>query len=198
MDDFNSNLGAQGQQNPKYNAEAEYGENYLQSTQDPERYNEMVALHDGVKLGFDDFLDKNREEYGYLRSIDVGLAIKGDEICVAGYSKPGIIKSIKGQMYVITMEGEDIETEFKDIRPVDEYINRLKAVDTCNLYTHIRGMVDIESQSEIDYFFVFSEFFKINEKTLYYALPVEIQGKLMQELNERTGAFAKKGIRSAW
>lgn len=195
MEEFNSD---QGQQAPKYNAEPDYGEKYLQQTQNPERYNEMVALHDGIKTGFDDFLDKNEEDYGYLRSIDVGRAVAGDEIMVVGHNKPGIIKSIKGENYVVTMDGETIKTTVKDVRPVDEYINRLKAIDTCNLYTHIREMLDVEMYSEIEYFYVFSEFFKINEKTLYHALPVDIQGKLMQELNDRTGVFKKKGFKSAW
>ena len=180
----------------QYSINNQYSSHY-DNNYEPERYREMSEIHLGIESGFCDFLEVH-EEYSYLRSIDVNKATIGDQIsCSKGTGT--IVKIIDG-LYNVQIPGtiEIVELYKEELKPVDEFINRLKIADIFSLYTHIRKSIDMQLYGEIEYFFVFSEYFKINEKTLYNALSVDIQTILMAELNKRTGIFKKKDVEPKW
>ncbi len=196
IDNGDHDVGASSQ--PNFSVNSEYSSLYLENNYKPERYNRLNRILDGITASFDEFLDSH-EKYAYLRSIDIDKVGKHDRVFVTEMQCTGIIMSINGETFTVNVNGETISIGKKGIKPVDEYINKLKIPDICLLYTFIRERIDKVFFSEIEYFHVFSEYFKINEKTLYSALPMDIQGILLDELNKSIGVFKKKKVvESMW
>ena len=111
----------------------------------------------------------------------------------------GIIMNIDGDDYTISVNNQTVTVHKSGLKPVDEYINKLKISDICLLYTFIREGIDKQLYNDVEYFFVFSEYFKINEKTLYGALPMDIQAELLDELNSRMPVFKDEdSVEAQW
>lgn len=187
MDEGNDN-GFSNQ--PNFEIDTEYSNAYLGSNYEPERYQRLESILNGITISFDEFLNTH-EKYAYLRSIDMDKVGVNDRVFVSDMQCTGLIMSYENGIYIVNVNGELIEVTSSGVKPVDEYINKLKIPDICLLYTFIRERVDQKMFSEIEYFHVFSEYFKINEKTLYNALPMDVQGILLNELNKNVGVFKK-------
>jgi hypothetical protein len=170
-----------------------YQDQYLDENYEPERYNIMKNLLSGITKSFDDFLDEHKK-YHYLRSIDISKVGINDRIMIIEPCCTGIIINISEDTCIVQVNGSMMETSTTNIKPVDEYINKLKIADISLLYEYIRNKADSRTYDEIEYFFVFSEYFKINEKTLYNAMSTETQSILLNELNKRVGLFGKKKV----
>lgn len=96
--------------------------------------------------------------------------------------------------YIVSINGEFNLAKKTDIRPVDSMISKLKIVDISLMYVFIRNQIFKGLFDDILYFSIFSDYFKINEKTLYNAIPQDIQRKLFNDLNSKTNMVAKKRI----
>lgn len=181
-----------------FEIEAGYSNTYLSSNYEPERYQRLENILNGITIIFDEFLDTH-EKYAYLRSIDMDKVGINDRVFVTDMLCTGIIMSCDNGIYIINVNGEVVETTKAGVKPVDEYINKLKIPDIRLLYTFIRDKIDQKIFSEIEYFYVFSEYFKINEKTLYGSLPMDVKGILLGELDENIGVFeGEKGVDNNW
>lgn len=187
-------------QEPSFTVDSEYSKNYLGDTYEPEYYNRLKSILGNIVESFDEFLNTH-DEYSYLRSIDIDKVGVNDRVFVTDVCCTGIIMqtSIDNFNFIVNINGQMVTVEKSGIKPVDEYINKLKIPDICLLYTFIREKVDKQLFTEIEYFHVFTEYFKINEKTLYNALPRNIRGILLNALNERIGCFKKeKAVALDW
>lgn len=181
---------------PSFAVNQKYSDSYLQDRYNPEEYQQEQIINDAITTAFTSFI-KAYPEYSYLRSVDINRIKVGDVVNILNYDKPANIKRFKpkSNTVICVLNGEEIEVPVSDLRTVDAFLTRLKAVDIQLLYTYIRSKVSKEIFGDIEYFSIFSEYFRINETTLYQALPVDIKQILLTELNERTGVFKSKGVR---
>lgn len=195
---YNSDYDTGASDQPSFSVESEYSSLYLENNYEPERYNRLNNILKDITISFDKFLDTH-EKYAYLRSIDVDKVGKNDRVYLTDMQCTGIIMQIDGETIVVNVNGQPVSVTKTGIKPVDEYINKLKIPDISLLYTFIRERVDKKMFTEIEYFYVFSEYFKINEKTLYNALPMNIQASLVDELNKKVGIFKNQGqVQNIW
>lgn len=84
------------------------------------------------------------------------------------------------------------------IESMNNPIVRLKAHDISFLYNGIRKYFNDLPSGEMEFFDVFTDYFKINPKICYQSLPVNIRSELIKELQERTNILDKKGRVPLW
>lgn len=72
-------------------------------------------------------------------------------------------------------------------------IFRLKQQDIALLYMGIKSKMPSGISGDIEYFYVFTEYFKINEKICYSSLSAADKFRLNDELEERTGIPSSRG-----
>ncbi len=193
-----------------YSVERDYEKSKLSDIYDPETSYEKKSMMNDLSIAFDKVLITH-PSFGNLRSIDINKALPGDEIYyvekpfLKGQTK--VYMEIKQLCRIISVEddkykllndkGEEIETTIADIKPVDEIINKLKSDEMRNLYVIVRKNMP-KIGSEMEYFDIFSSYFRIHEKVLYDSLPESIHNKLLTELNAKTNVFSKKNIIPMW
>jgi hypothetical protein len=79
-----------------------------------------------------------------------------------------------------------------EIKILDEQILRLKSGDISFIYNDFKKNTKIESH--VDFFYTFTEYFKINEKLLYESLSTRVKNEILEELDERTGCLKKLNV----
>lgn len=222
---------------PSFAIDSGYSESYLSENYNPEQHNVLQTILIGITSGFDSFLNQHKQDYGYLRSIDVNKVAVYDMVMATNTCHTGVVMDIKdgsvnveidvkdknlyiteeskaeftetddpeklmakldGTIFTISVNGRLEDVHKSMIKPIDEYINKLKIKDISLLYSFIRDTIDKKIYSEIEYFYMFSEYFKINEKTLYNAIPLDIQVLLVDQLHKRVGVLHKKADDSVW
>ena len=193
-----------------YTAERGYSTNRLEDVYRPEDHYENQRMRVELVVAFDKLIDAN-PQYLYLRSIDITKVKAGDDIYVdidtSSYNvlpKPTnfvfckILSRNKATYEVIDEStGKKYNADVSHLKSIDEYISRLKATDIAFIYVNIRKYMTTIN-SEVDYFDVFSTYFRINEKILYNSLPEKVQNTLLVELDVKTGVFEKKDINPMW
>jgi hypothetical protein len=138
------------------------------------------------------------EQYKEILPIIEGKIGKGDKVGVVNKKGAGTITDISAGFYRIKMNDDIVTVKRSEIKPVDEYVNRLKAHDISNLYVFIRKNMKDNLFGEMEFFYIFSDYFKLNERTLYTSLPSKIQGDLLTLLRKKLGPsiFSKYGSSS--
>lgn len=173
----------------------DFGMKYQGNLQyDAEEANLYGGIQEDLLESFDKFLNSH-EEYSYLRSIDLNKIKVGDSIAMinqCGFVKLEYDFEDKKGNLLVSSDGVITAASRSCIKPLDEYINELRFVDISLLYTEVMKGMSNKHVDCIEYFYVFSEYFRINEKILYNSLPVEEKEQLLDSLNKRTGILKRK------
>lgn len=169
---------------PKYSVHPTFSGAYHDDITKPEEYYTNTTILNDIIDAFSKFIKKH-EEYGYLRIIDISNLIVGDNVSVYGLEGKHEIIDMGENNIVISINDEPVEITRSDIRLIDDCLSKLKRSDISFIYTEISKIISNDHYSCIEFFNVFSEYFKINEKTLYSSLPHKSQLELMSSLKER-------------
>jgi len=193
-----------------------FGNETIEADESSIKSTTLIAIEDcrieDVKIPKGDYTIK-RDKLGYILAdgkIQIRLSIQqfnkaektlvnrknvGDQVKVVNQKGTGKINDVDVGVYKIDFNGDIVTAKRTQIKPIDEYINKLKITDISLLYTFIRSNMKDNLFGEIEYFYIFSEYFKINEKTLYSSLPIKIQSTLLSALKNKLGPgiFKKNG-----
>lgn len=184
--------------NISFKIDADYSSDYMRETQDPERHMSIKHMYKSLHDNFSVFIDKN-EKFGFLRSIDLSLVRVGDKIgCVDNNIEGIIINMGDDSTYEVDFNGTILKISSDIVKPLDVYVNKLKLEDICMLYESLRVMCTSGYFDEIDFFYVFSEYFKINDGKIWKSISPKTKSVLLEELNKRTNVLKNKKITSLW
>jgi hypothetical protein len=183
MSNYDNEYGGSESSSLKYGMHPTYSAYHTDIITPEDYYTNNTILNDIIDA-FAKFI-VDHQEYSYLRIIDIAKLEPGDEISVMGLDDNHKILEINGSDIIIDHHGNSVEINVKDIRLLDDCLNKLKRTDISLMYTEISKIILNDHYSCIEFFNIFSEFFKINEKTLYSSLPYSTQMELMNSLKER-------------
>ena len=169
---------------PKYSIHPTFSGAYYNDITKPEDYYTNATILNDIIEAFSKFV-KEHEQYGYLRIIDISKIEVGDNISVLGLEGEHEIAEIADAYIMIKHNDALIKVSKANIRLIDDCLSKLKRTDISFIYTEINKIILNDHYSCIEFFNIFSEYFKINEKTLYSSLPYKIQLELMNSLKER-------------
>lgn len=181
-----------------FEADARYSDAYHNDAYDPERYNYMRGIFDSIQENMEQFV-VDHPKYDPIRMMDVSKLKAGDNVSVSNSSDKKIpnvktccIKSIEGDNFVLTCGNVEITVLTRDIKVLDDAILRLKGTDIAFMYNTFKESTNTESH--VDFFYAFTEYFKMNEKQVYDSLPTRVQNEILEELNDRTGCIKKMNV----
>jgi len=197
-----------------YSVENNYSSGMLEDIYNPEEHYNKIQMTESLSAAVDSMIEAN-PKYTYLRSIDVSKATNGDKIYLIKQADEPILRPTKknenievkvlctivdrvGEDYFLSDDNDNSYIVKKsDIRPVDEYINKLKSSDISFIYVNVKKFMS-NINNEIEYFDIFSTYFRLHEKVLYCSLSFNEQQILLKELEKATGILGKKNIIPLW
>ncbi len=178
---------------------------------DPENFIIDNSLQTKVMKSFNVFLNHHSDDkrYNFLRSIDLNNCLEGDLVILAESSKYVKILEIDEdyEHFVIEVTSEvKLTVKKSDLKPIDEFITRLKKDDLVYLYDFIKLRIKSVYFDEIVYFMVFSDYFKLTPITLLPVLPISTRQAIIDKLrvknvrlfSEDTTAVHKIMERNFW
>lgn len=181
-----------------YNAASDFSSSFHSDAYNPETYNYFKGITTSIQKYLDVFVEKN-PQFDNLRTLDTSKLKPRDCIGYNGkqigdFSCTGrifIIESIVNGEYHVQCLGLESRFVFKpgEIKILDEQILKLKSSDISFIYNEFKKGTNTESH--VDFFYVFTEYFKINEKLLYESLSGRVKNEVLSELDGRTGCLKK-------
>lgn len=176
----------------KYDVDSNYSSNYLKDVYESDEYHLIDQWYKKIREILDEFIEKF-PEYDKLRLIDVEKLRKGDKVNMIREKQLGILVSYEPPIAKIIVEGKTIEVPTFNLEPApsENPIIKLKGYEIQEMYCEIKSLSNALKDEEIEYFHVFSEYFKINPKTIYNSLTAKHQMAIAKELEKRTGRISK-------
>lgn len=186
MSDFvdGNDYGGSESSSPKYSMHPTFSGAYYNDIAKPEDYYTNITILNDIMNAFSKFIEQH-EKYGYLRIIDISKIKKGDKVSVVGLDDEYEILDMDGDTIIINHDGNPAHIEKQNIRLIDDCLSKLKRTDISFIYTEVNKITNNDHYSCIEFFSIFSEYFKINEKTLYSSLPRILQLELTDSLKKR-------------
>jgi len=181
--DNNDNSGSESS-SPKYSIHPTFSGAYYNDITRPEEYYTDITILKDIMDAFSKFTNEN-EKYSYLRIIDISKIRVGDKVSVLGLDEEYEILQISDDTIEINLNESPIEINKANIRLADNCLSKLKRTDISFMYTEINKKISNDHYSCIEFFNIFSDYFKINEKTLYSSLPPKAKLELLDSLQKR-------------
>lgn len=179
-------------------ADTRYSDAYHNDAYDPEKYNYMRGIFTSIQTHMEEFVMAN-PKFDPIRMMDISKLKPGDNVSVSNSSDkkvPNIkacsIKSIEGDIFTLMCGNVEIVVMTRDIKVMDEAILRLKGADISFMYNTFKKSTNTESH--VDFFYAFTEYFKMNEKQVYDSLSNRVKNEILEELNDRTGCIKKMNV----
>lgn len=182
---------------PKFNVDANYSSNYLGNIYESESYHHLSILNDDVRQALDKMV-KEMPQYDKMRKMDVEKLKSGDMVQLIREKKVVELISYEPPHAKIKVDEDVEEVPTYNIEPAENPVIKLKAFEIREIYEGIKKHCKSRSYEEMNFFYVFSEYFKINEKVLFNSLPTKIKVILANELDESSGSMKKRGIKQMW
>lgn len=161
----------------------------------PEDYIADKAIQQAITKGFDNFLNKYSDEYGFLRSIDVDRCIEGDCLVYVESSKHVKVLEIDedtDEFLIEIAKDKQIKVHKTLLKPIDEFINKLKQEQICLIYKHIKARTQSIYFDEMTYFCRFIDYFKITPTLLYESIPITSRQELMRIIGDKHPKYRPK------
>jgi len=169
---------------PKYSIHPTFSGAYYSDITKPEEYYTDITILNDIMSAFSKLISENTK-YSYLRVIDISKIEIGDKISVLGLDDEYEILKIDESTIEIDFNESPLEINKANVRLIDSCLSKLKRTDISFIYTEISKIILNDHYSCIEFFNIFSEYFKINEKTLYNSLPHGLQLELLDNLQKR-------------
>ena len=203
----------------KFSINSAYESLYMSDTYNSEDYNSIKSLMEEIPNALDKFLEDN-PDYDDIRKIDINKIKVGDAVVVTLSAYDETVDDIIDQKYnaEVTLVSDDnitvilrefipdaksgdvrlFSNEYAEVNrnrvsPDTNIIFKLKGQDIALIFSSIRRLLPEGIGGNIEYFYVFTEYFKINEKICYQSLSADEKYNLNDELEERTGIPSSRG-----
>ena len=155
---------------------------FYKSEYDPMGSFEENFYGDKIDKFFIRFLNKH-QKFDFLRSINLNNTIEGDFVIFAESSKFAEIISIDDETYdetifEIKINDSLLKVKQSELKPIDEFVNRLKKDDIELIYCFIKSLMDDIYFNERLFFINFCEYFKLPIATVVVALPYLIKKEI--------------------
>lgn len=183
---------------PSFDINSEYQSNYLQSNYESDVYYELKTMEEDLdKIIKEDVLPL--DAFATLRPLTVQSITEGMEVKVFNEKKAKIVKHLGNGKFIVRLnDTKELEVGLDSIEPAVDPIMKLKKPQLIELYetcylkltTKNKGRLDI-----VNYFYVFTEYYRVNEKYLFSCLEPKSQAILLEEIKNRTNMKFSQGIK---
>jgi hypothetical protein len=170
-----------------------------QTSINPYQEESISQLYDSLKEEFRK-LCLTENKYNYFKIFEFNNVTLNDKVTIAIKNQNKFnLKKVK----IVLIQNENLIVEFPDqsvlltdkmsIRPESESSN-LRIEHASEIYEKIVDKIFLENSSSniIDYFYVFTDFFNLDEQNFFMNLAPKNKEDLIRELNSRTGFLGKK------
>lgn len=170
-----------------FSADQTYQDTYLQDIYNTEEFYFLKFMKDKFQEELKNLI-RITSEYKYLKSYDVSFLEEGDDIFYLKEKEPYVIQYIFSEKEIFICKKDNSAIKFCDlteIRPYDKAITEFNKNHRIEVYEKLNKIINDKGSNHIEFFSIFCEYFKIEEKVLYNAIPTEYQDKLKKELRHR-------------
>lgn len=176
----------------KFDISPQYNNKHLDSNYNPERYRMISNMETCINDSIPEFVSSN-PELSFLNDISMNTICVGSNVKDVNDVPYKVIKK-NGDSVVIENSTGKKEINIYEIRPLIDVSSKLSIESISKLYMFIRERMDKMLFSDIDYFDIFTEYFRLNPAITYEALPVSIKTELLNKLNESSHIFKDKTL----
>lgn len=180
----------------KYDISPQYNTKHLDSNYNPERYRMISNMESCINDSISEFVLLN-PELSFLNDISISTIGKGCTVKDVNEIQYQVLDK-KGDILVLKNQSGKRELNILDIRPIVDVSSKLTLENISKLYMFIRDKMDKMLFNDIDYFDIFTEYFRLNPATTYEALPINIKTELLNKLNESSHIFKDKNNPGIW
>lgn len=177
----------------KFDVSPQYNTRHLDSNYNPERYHMIVAMENSINNLISEFVELN-PKFSHLREISLYSVKEGNRIKNSENKIFEIIKRIGDDFEVRDIDNIVSVLKFMDARPLLDGITRYTIDGISEFYSFIKDHLDSRFYNDIEYFDIFTEYFKLDAAEFYKILSTEIKTKLLTKLNETTFIFKKRNV----
>ncbi len=174
----------------KYDISPQYNTKHLDSNYNPERYRMVSNMESCINDSISEFVILN-PGLSFLNDISLSTICKGCNVKDVNDVQYQVLDK-KGDILVLKGAAGKKEMNIYDIRPIVDVAAKLNLESISKLYMFIRERMDKMLFNDIDYFDIFTEYFKLSPGTTYEALPINIKTELLNKLNEASHIFKEK------
>lgn len=183
----NDNCYVENETKMSFSADSDYQDAYCKDCYDTDNYYAVKFMQDKFHEILKDMIRHNLN-LQYLCAYDMSLIGEGHSILYLKEKEPYVIQYIfpDGQIFIAKESGLSAKfCTIAEIRPNDKLLKDFLKEDVINVYESLNKKLNDNNSNSIEFFFVFCEYFKIDEKQLYQMLPECYQNKLEVELKHR-------------
>lgn len=167
-------------------ADITYQDEYLRDVYDTEDFYFLKFMKDKFQEELKKFIQKNKR-FSFLKSFDISFLEEGDEIILKTEKEPYTIQYIFSfdEIFICKKDNSSIKfATLADIRPFDKVTSQLKDKDISEIYCSLNKVINDRNCNNVDFFNIFIEYFKMQEKKLFFILPEDIQKDIVRELKK--------------
>jgi len=183
---------------PSFDINSEYQSNYLKSNYESDEYHELKTMEEDLdKIVKEDIL--KLDAFATLKPLTSESIIDGMEVKVFNEKKAKIVKHNGNNKFVVKLnDGTELEIGLESIEPAVDPIMKLKKPQLIELYETCYTKLTAKNNGRLDivnYFYVFTEYYRVNEKYLFSCLEPKSQAILLEEIKNRTNMKFSQGIK---
>lgn len=171
-----------------FSADPTYQDVYLQDIYNTEEFYFLKFMKDKFQEELKNLI-RITSKYKYLKSYDISFLEEGDSVFYLKEKEPYMIQYIfsKDEIFICKKDNSAIKfCNLSEIRPYDKVITEFNKNHRIEVYEKLNKIINDKGSNHIEFFSIFCEYFKIEEKVLYNVIPKEYQDKLKKELRHRT------------
>ncbi len=180
-----------------FDINADYQSTYLKSNYESDDYHELKVMEENLN---DVVINRilSLDNFASLRPLKAEDLKIDQEVKVFNEKKARITKKINSDTFLVKFNnGDELEVKIDSIEPPVDPIMKLKKPQLEELYVLCHDILFEKSGQIIDivnFFYVFTEYFRVNERYLFACLEPKTQAFLLEEIKKRTGMKFSKGI----
>lgn len=187
---------------PSFDISNDYQQAYLRSNYESDEYHELKELEEELDNIVKSVIMK-LDNFHTLRPMKPEDLSEGQEVKINNEKKAKIVKQIpvpKNTPAIFQVKYNDgtlLEVPISSIEQSVDPVMKLKKPQLKELYEICYEEMKKSTKRSIDivyYFYVFTEYFRINPPYMFACLSSKVQAILVDEVMKRTGGKMKKGI----
>lgn len=183
---------------PSFDINSEYQSNYLQSNYESDVYYELKTMEEDLDRIIKEDILKS-ETFASLRPLTTNDIVEGMEVKIFNEKKAKIVKSLGNDKFMVRLNGgSEMEVGINNLEPSVDPVMKLKKPQLIELYETCYNKLVAQNKGAVDivnYFYVFTGYYHVNEKYLFSCLEPKVQAILLEEVKNRTNMKISQGIK---
>jgi len=185
---MDNNEGLRQDTPPSFDINSEYQNNYLQSNYESDVYHELKTMEEDLDRIVKEEILK-LDTFASLRPLMADNVVEGMEVKVFNEKKAKITKILGAKMFNVRLnDGTELKVGIDSIETAVDPIIKLKKPQLVELYNLCYNKLLIKNNGRLDiinYFHVFTEYYRVNERYLFSCLEPKNQAVLLEEMKSR-------------